>query len=53
MSIALPLRAQLVSRELALPLPGVTATLELLESGGREYAAALPTEPRCSDVVFG
>ena len=33
MSIALPLRAQLVSKELALPLPGVTATLELLESG--------------------
>ena len=33
MSIALPLRAQLVSRELSLPLAGVTATLEMLDGG--------------------
>ena len=33
MALALPVRAQFVARELSLPLPGVTATLELLESG--------------------
>ena len=33
MAIALSVIAPLVARELSLPLPGVTATLELLEGG--------------------